>query len=496
MAATLSIVAPGNATTGEKEYKASFDAECELAPGLLNEKGTIKVTTKAFGPEEVHKGEEVTIHGASATITTPANWSSDLALFGAVTARGNDTALEVNATGVEPAALNIAKPSEYPSGLPFETPVESGKAMTLSIPSGPEAKGTTFALAPVKVMGEPGTRVKLELSTAKGFEGTTDTHKGIQTTVSGYNASGSAVISGIAIGCTAPSGVVLGEVPIAPETYSSSSSTSSTTTTTTTSPTTTTTTTSPTTTTTTTSPTTTTSSTITTTTATTTVTVTVTSPTTTTTTVTYTLPTTITTTATTTATVTSPTTTTTTVTYTLPTTITTTATTIATVTSPTTTTTTVAYTLPTTITTTATTTARVTSPMTEIGTTSPTVALPVGTAVADPVGSVSGRAATIVLRCAGAAACRGSTRLVARLVERHRVKRHGRRAAARNVVVGTSRFSVPAGGSVAIRVHLTAKGHALVMRAGRRALKVTASGSGMRAATLVLKGVGRVGKRH
>jgi hypothetical protein len=57
-------------------------------------------------------------------------------------------------------------------------------------------------------------------------------------------------------------------------------------------------------------------------------------------------------------------------------------------------------------------------------------------------------------------------------------------------------FSIPAGGSEVVQVHLTAKGHALVGRAGRGGLKVTVSGIDVRTTVLLLLKAKRADRRH
>jgi hypothetical protein len=56
-----------------------------------------------------------------------------------------------------------------------------------------------------------------------------------------------------------------------------------------------------------------------------------------------------------------------------------------------------------------------------------------------------------------------------------------------SVTVGTAHFSIAVGKSATIRVRLTAKGRSLLGKAGKRGLKVTFSGSGVKGRTLVLK---------
>jgi hypothetical protein len=98
---------------------------------------------------------------------------------------------------------------------------------------------------------------------------------------------------------------------------------------------------------------------------------------------------------------------------------------------------------------------------------------------------VKGNIATLKLTCTGAAACSGTLKLVVPV-------RHGKRTT--NVTAGTARFSIAVGKSATIHVRLTAKGRSLLGKAGKRGLKVTLSGSGVKGRTLVLKTAPAKGK--
>jgi hypothetical protein len=112
---------------------------------------------------------------------------------------------------------------------------------------------------------------------------------------------------------------------------------------------------------------------------------------------------------------------------------------------------------------------------------------------------VKGGKALIRMRCAGGASCRGVVKLVVRVKRKRSIKkRNGERHLAkrtRKVVIGRSRFSIPAGKSKTIRVKLTGKGKRLVRRAGKRGLKVQLTGSGVKHGVVTLK-TQRHGKRR
>jgi hypothetical protein len=91
--------------------------------------------------------------------------------------------------------------------------------------------------------------------------------------------------------------------------------------------------------------------------------------------------------------------------------------------------------------------------------------------------SVKGNVAMLKLTCTGGGPCSGTLKLVARV-------RQGKRTT--NVTVGTARYSIARTKSATIRVPLTAKGRSLLGKAGKRGLKVTLSGSGVKGRALTL----------
>jgi len=110
------------------------------------------------------------------------------------------------------------------------------------------------------------------------------------------------------------------------------------------------------------------------------------------------------------------------------------------------------------------------------------VAIPVPLAVFAGV-KVKGAVASVTLSCPGVAPCSGVMRIVARVTTKH-----GRHKKTSNVTIGVASFSMAAGKSVTLRVHLTGPGSQLLRRAGRRGLKVQITGSGVQAHTAVLRG--------
>lgn len=115
-----------------------------------------------------------------------------------------------------------------------------------------------------------------------------------------------------------------------------------------------------------------------------------------------------------------------------------------------------------------------------------------GIAFAAGMAHVKGGRAFTRLRCHGQAACRGVAKLVARVRVRRSARRSARRA--KNVVLGRSRFWVPAGRTKVLRIRLNRKGRLLLHRAGRRGMRARLVGRGLRNRMVQLKA--RKGKRR
>jgi hypothetical protein len=112
-----------------------------------------------------------------------------------------------------------------------------------------------------------------------------------------------------------------------------------------------------------------------------------------------------------------------------------------------------------------------------------------GTASGPGSATVKNGSAAITLRCSGGP-CNGTLKLLVRVTEKLTVKRYGRSKKAkrtRSVVIGESGFAIAAGDRATVKVHLTRRGRMLLRKAGKRGLKVTLSGSGIRGGVLVLK---------
>lgn len=239
MAATLTLAAPGDATPGpEKRFDASFEANCILAPGVLNEKGTIKVHTEGEAPSTVEKGEVFALRNSRISVATPKQWGETLFSVGSRSAKGFVTHITMIAENAEPARLNIAQPPEFPSGLPIKTEIEN-REVEFTVPS----EERRFTAGPWKVTGSKGEEVLLSIGTEAGYKEVTpghveSTNEGIQSEITSFDESGEANIGPVQVACTLPANVVLSALPItgegSPTTTSSSTTTTKTTATTTT----------------------------------------------------------------------------------------------------------------------------------------------------------------------------------------------------------------------------------------------------------------------
>jgi hypothetical protein len=226
MAATLVVAAPSGAA-GEKTYETSFEANCVLAPGVLNQKGVIKVHQVGHGPATINDGGSFSLTNNTITVTTPKEWGESFFALGSRSVKGFVLSTIVDTTGATPARNNIAKPPEFPTGLPIKAKVEN-REVEFTVPS----EGRTFVSGPYTVAGPGGEEVVATVDTAPGFKEVSAGHfeatgEGILSEETGFNEAGEANVGPIQTACTAPEHVVIAQIPIifGTETQSSSSGT-------------------------------------------------------------------------------------------------------------------------------------------------------------------------------------------------------------------------------------------------------------------------------
>jgi hypothetical protein len=235
MAGMVTALLPGGAAAAaEKEYTSKFEAPCVVGPGITNLHYIFKISTTSMGPATFTEGQEVTFSKTSSTIKTPPEAAEAFAALGASKVEGNVTNFVSEQTGLTPPSLNIGEPAAYPSGLPYVAPVEKGKEVTFTAPT-----GTSYSFGPLTVTGKAGSNGVLTLSSAPAFTEVESgvykaTGEGIIATASGYNSEGVKVIGPLKVTCNAPEGVVLGSAPIEKGTGGGGGTTTTTTTTTTT----------------------------------------------------------------------------------------------------------------------------------------------------------------------------------------------------------------------------------------------------------------------
>ena len=235
-AGMLAVVSPSGAAT-EKVYESETTAECVLAPGVLNETGTVIIKNRGEGPAMIAKGEQFELKNSTINLTTPAKWGENLYGIGARQSRGNITDSEVEWEGGTPSPMNAALPEEFSSGLPFKTAVRN-EAVSFSVPS----EGRSFVTGPVTVTASGGSLI-LRYDPVPGFKqiGETaehrplfeSTHRGFQAEFNGYAEPEAGrfekIIGPLEGSCTEPKGSAMGNVPIVSASSSSSTSSSSTT---------------------------------------------------------------------------------------------------------------------------------------------------------------------------------------------------------------------------------------------------------------------------
>lgn len=103
-------------------------------------------------------------------------------------------------------------------------------------------------------------------------------------------------------------------------------------------------------------------------------------------------------------------------------------------------------------------------------------------AVSGASAKVNGRVVMIKLTCTGGGICSGTLKLMV----------HGKGG----TVIGQAHFSIASNKSATVRVNLVAKGRSLLSKTGKRGLKVTLTGTGVRSRTLVLKKSGASKKKQ
>jgi alpha-tubulin suppressor-like RCC1 family protein len=190
---------------------APIVTKLEPSEGLQFQTSTVAITGSHFtGVSNVKFGS------ANATSFTMTSATT----INAVAPAGNGT---VAVTVIGPGGSSALTPVDLYSylipslieGLSFKTPIETGKQIKFAIPS--EGKG--FTLGPMKIVGSVGEAAKLTLESKPGSEEIETgefraTGQGIVTTVEGFGATGEHVIGPVTITCTAPTPLIVAEIPI------------------------------------------------------------------------------------------------------------------------------------------------------------------------------------------------------------------------------------------------------------------------------------------
>lgn len=236
-AATLVIAAPSGAA-GEKTYEVSFEASCVLAPGVLNQKGVIKVHVRGNAPPTVERGQQFFLSSFQLDLTMPKEWAEPFFSLGSRSVKGDLLSFVLDAANAEPAKLNIAGPLTGPREgvrpLAIRAPIEDRETEIIA-PPGEE----TFDAGPWRVTGHTGEEVSLGVDSSPGIKETSSGHfestgEGILIEVTGYNELGEADVGPVQTACTAPEHLIVAAIPINGESSSTTTATTTTATTTTT----------------------------------------------------------------------------------------------------------------------------------------------------------------------------------------------------------------------------------------------------------------------
>ncbi|HEV3046813.1 MAG TPA: carboxypeptidase regulatory-like domain-containing protein [Solirubrobacteraceae bacterium] len=92
---------------------------------------------------------------------------------------------------------------------------------------------------------------------------------------------------------------------------------------------------------------------------------------------------------------------------------------------------------------------------------------------------LKGSTVSITLRCTGAGACTGALKLLGRIV--------AHKHASDTAIASTASFTIEAGHSLTLRVHLSSKGRKLLAHAGKKGLSVQIAGTGVKAQKSTLR---------
>ena len=216
--ATMVLAAPSGATGTEKVYESKSTMACVLAPGVLNEPGSVTAEIRGEGPEQVSPGEEFTLHNEEFNLVIPGRLGEELFRLGSREVRGFVTNLPVDVENGTPAKINLARPAAFPNGIPIAGKVESGPLVLRQAPPSPG-----ILVSPPVTSSASGARLSLSLDSAAGFReiGSNpsqyeSTNNGVALELTGYSEQGEADIGPVTIACTAPSGVVLASPSVGP----------------------------------------------------------------------------------------------------------------------------------------------------------------------------------------------------------------------------------------------------------------------------------------
>ena len=242
LATMMAMAAPGRAEDPLREYSSVFEAQCDIAPNVFNIQTRMRTDVRWLAPSTVYPGEQLDLTEASSDVTSPVGLSETLNAFGIHELRGLTTRITIDTANLEPRRFNLARPVEYPVGLPFLAGVEAGSSVAFDEPSLARAEvGRSFTYGPLKITGEEGQVAKLTVNHGPPFgEEFTElsffalSGEGIQAEVEGLNAQRERVFASLEVGCQPPPGAVVAEIPIGPPPTTTTTTTTTRTTTTTT----------------------------------------------------------------------------------------------------------------------------------------------------------------------------------------------------------------------------------------------------------------------
>jgi len=221
MAIGLATAAPSGAAAPAKEYSATLEPTCVIAPGIFNIEDRMRVGIRWTAPPSLTPGESFELTRTSLTledVERPELTESFVAL-GIHEVRGAVDDVMLDTENLEPGRFDLAWPPEFPGGVPFHSAVHQGKPFALYAPSLTIGEmGRVFSYGPLKVTGAAGQRARFAMD--PGVVGIQEVEAGYRYVTSsilaefeGFNEEGNRLVGPLQLACPGLAATIA-EIPI------------------------------------------------------------------------------------------------------------------------------------------------------------------------------------------------------------------------------------------------------------------------------------------